>query len=102
MTKILLACSAGMSTSLLEQRMEKYIASKGYEIEVIAVDSSTAKSKINEYDIVLLGPQVRFMKPQFEQAATNTIVDIIPMRMYGTMDGEGVVQFALSALKENK
>lgn len=100
MKKILLACSAGMSTSLLEERMKKYIKSKGYKIEVAAMDSGTAKSNIDKYDIILLGPQVRFMKAQFEEVSTNTIVDIIPMQMYGTMNGEEVVEFALSALKQ--
>ena len=67
MKKILLACSAGMSTSLLEKRMKDYINENKLDLDVFAMDSASAKENIDKYDIILLGPQVRFMKGQFEE-----------------------------------
>ena len=65
--KILLACSAGMSTSLLEKAIKNYAAKVGENVEVIAKPSNEAKEVLASYDICLLGPQVRFMEGQFKQ-----------------------------------
>ena len=100
MKKILLACSAGMSTSLLETSMKKYIKENDLKFTVIAQDSASAKSSINEYDVILLGPQVKFMLKSFQELASDKIVDVIPMQMYGLMQGDKVIQMVEELLKK--
>ena len=39
----------------------------GEEVEIQALPIAECSSVINEVDIVLLGPQVRFQKPQVEK-----------------------------------
>lgn len=46
MYKILLVCNAGMSTSMLVQRMEKAATEKGIEAEIIALPITDALSKM--------------------------------------------------------
>ena len=46
MMKILLVCNAGMSTSMLVQRMEKAAKEKNIEAEIIAVPVTKATSII--------------------------------------------------------
>ncbi|KAL0264033.1 UNVERIFIED_CONTAM: hypothetical protein PYX00_010952 [Menopon gallinae] len=58
--KILLACSAGMSTSMLMDRVKKYMQDKNLEGDVVALSVTEAKEKLKDYDVVLVGPQVRF------------------------------------------
>lgn len=100
MVKILLACSAGMSTSLLVNKMRAYATSKNIEATIEAKPVIEAKRCMNEWDIVLLGPQVRYMCKDFSQLANDsTCVDVIPPVSYGTMNGEAVVQFALEHLQ---
>lgn len=99
--KILLACSAGMSTSILEKNMNTYITSKGLDIQVKAMSSGDAKANLKDYDVVLLGPQVRFMEKEFKEAANGKPVTVIPPQMYGLMQGPETVELALSSL-ENK
>ncbi len=99
MVKILLACSAGMSTSLLVNKMQTYAASKNIDASIEAKPVIEAKRCMNEWDIVLLGPQVRYMCKDFSELADeSTCVDVIPPVSYGTMNGEAVVQFALEHL----
>ena len=52
-------------------------------------------------DVLLLGPQVRFMKSQFETklADKGIPVDVIDMKDYGMMNGEAVLGTALSLMK---
>ncbi|MCB2576015.1 PTS sugar transporter subunit IIB, partial [Listeria monocytogenes] len=60
MKTIMLVCSAGMSTSLLVTKMEKAAAEKGLEAKIFAVAEAEAANHLDEIDVFLLGPQVRF------------------------------------------
>lgn len=95
---IMLVCSAGMSTSLLVTKMQDAAKNKGMEVDIFAVSASEANQHLatKNVDVVLLGPQVRFMKPQFEQkvAPIGIPLDIINMADYGMMNGEKVLEQA--------
>lgn len=95
--KILLVCSAGMSTSLLVTKMEKAAKERGLDIEIFALSAGEGKKILKDVDLVLLGPQVRFMKSEFEKLATVP-VDVIDMMAYGRMEGEKVLHTALGLL----
>lgn len=99
MKKILLACNAGMSTSLLVLNMEKAAKEKGIEAQIEAVPVSEAERIMFDWDIVLLGPQVRHMVKKLEKVAGGKVpIDIINMRDYGTMNGKNVLEAALKKL----
>ncbi|EFH4599101.1 hypothetical protein F9539_15105 [Escherichia coli] len=52
-------------------------------------------------DVVLLGPQVRFQKPEIEAVAQGKMpVAVIEMKDYGTMNGQAVLEFAMKLLQE--
>lgn len=100
MKKILLVCSAGMSTSLLVTKMKEAAKDMQEEVEIEALPVSECSTKINEVDIVLLGPQVRFQKPVVEKLANGRIpVDVIDMRAYGIMDGKSILKTTLTKIK---
>ncbi len=66
---IMLVCSAGMSTSLLVTKMQKAAEAKGIDSDIFAVSASDADNNLanKDVDVLLLGPQVRFMKADFEK-----------------------------------
>ena len=97
--KILLVCSAGMSTSLLVTKMEKAAREKNLDVEILALGSGEAKKNLKGVDIILLGPQVRCMRKEFEKIATVP-VDVIDMLAYGRMEGEKVLDSALAMMKK--
>lgn len=98
MRKIILLCAGGMSTSVLVKSMEKAAADMGYACEFAAYATSEARDKASDADLILLGPQVRFAKSKIEAQCPGVPVDAIDMRMYGRMDGKGVVEFAKKKL----
>lgn len=99
MKKILLVCAAGMSTSLLVNKMLAAAKEKGVEIEITALPVSEASKLVDQMDIVLLGPQVRFQKAQVDALVKGRIpVEVIDMRLYGTMNGKAVLENALSKI----
>lgn len=101
---IMLVCSAGMSTSLLVSKMKKSALAKGIDAEIFANSANEADATLakKEVDILLLGPQVRFMKSHFEKKVEgkNIPVDVINMQDYGMVNGEKVLQDALDLLDE--
>ncbi|MCY1048821.1 PTS sugar transporter subunit IIB [Mammaliicoccus sciuri] len=100
MKKILLVCSAGMSTSMLVKKMQDTANKEGKDYEVEALALSEAETKVDEVDVILLGPQVRFQKAQVEKVANGKVpVDVIDMLQYGMMDGEGVLKHAESLME---
>ena len=94
MYKILLVCNAGMSTSMLVQRMEKAATEKGIEAEIIALPITDALSKMDDWDVVMLGPQVRH---ELKGLRTKTETPI-EMRDYGMMNGEKVLEAAIKVI----
>ena len=100
MVRIMLACAAGMSTSLLVTKMEKETAADaGVEAKIWAVPESEVEKNIGEFDILLVGPQIRFKAKAFEKMSAGRFpVHVIDMRDYGTMNGGKVFATAMEIL----
>ena len=100
---ILLCCAAGMSTSLLVTKMQKAAADQGIECKIWAESADQAKSQMDTADVVLLGPQVRYLLGQFKKLGEDKgiPVDAIDPVHYGICNGPEVLKSAL-ALIHNK
>ena len=100
MTKvtIMLACAAGMSTSLLVTKMQAAADEKGLDTEIFAVPAQEVDDIILEkkVDVLLLGPQVRYLLEQFTEKLKdkNIPIGVIPMVDYGMMNGSKVLALA--------
>lgn len=96
MVNILLCCSAGMSTSLLVTKMQNAAAERGIEANIWAVAEAEAQTNAEKADVILLGPQVRFLLDKITAFAGGKPVAVIDMLAYGTMDGAKVLDQALA------
>ncbi len=101
MKKILLVCCAGMSTSLLVTKMNAAAENKGLEAEIFAVSEAEASKYFDEVDVVLLGPQVRYLLRNLQKTLNEKGVPIavIDSINYGTMNGEAVLEQALNLIE---
>ena len=101
---IMLVCSAGMSTSLLVTKMQKAAAARNYDSEIFAIAASDVDNNLatKDIDVLLLGPQVRFMKNDFAKKLEpkGIPLDVINMADYGMMNGEKVLDQAISLMKK--
>jgi len=104
MKRIVLACAAGMSTSLVVTKMEKEAASRGLEYLIYAIAEQNLQDELqnfgNDIVAVLLGPQVRF-----KLVANRKLTDeyhipiaVIDSVAYGTLNGGKVLDQALGLL----
>ena len=102
MKKILLCCAAGMSTSLLVNKMKAAAEAKGVEAEIWAEPIDMAKTEIPKADVVLLGPQVKYALKDLKVIAddNNKPIDVINMLDYGMIKKKKILDFALNLIKE--
>ncbi|WP_420856681.1 PTS sugar transporter subunit IIB [Vibrio palustris] len=103
MNKIMLCCSAGMSTSLLVRKMKIAAEQQAIDVQIDAYGASEFSSHVEDYDVVLLGPQVKYMLNDLQQQAEpfGISVKVIDMMDYGMQNGEKVLQFALDTIHEH-
>jgi len=101
MKRITLVCGAGMSTSLLVVKMNDAAKKLGVETKIIAVAEAELKHHIEHTDVLLLGPQVRFLLNKYKTAyePKGIKVDVINSMDYGLMNGEKVLNHALALLQ---
>jgi PTS system cellobiose-specific IIB component len=101
MKRVMLVCSAGMSTSLLVTKMNLAAHKQGLKLQIQAVSEAECKNQMNQADVLLLGPQVRFLLDQLRKAAApaGVPVEVIDSADYGTMNGERVLQQALRLME---
>ncbi|MBO8435211.1 MAG: PTS sugar transporter subunit IIB [Tyzzerella sp.] len=97
MFKVRLFCAAGMSTSLMVNKMKVAAEEMGIEADILATSESKMDEETNGIDVALLGPQVRYKLAEAKKICEpkNVPVDVIPMADYGTMNGKKVLEFAL-------
>ena len=103
MINILLVCSAGMSTSMLVKKMQAAALEKGIEATIWAVGDAESTAESKKADVVLLGPQVRFLLKKMEERVNHEKpVAVIDMAAYGSMNGGKVLDNAIQLLNEFK
>jgi PTS system cellobiose-specific IIB component len=101
MKDIMLVCSAGMSTSLLVTKMEKAAEEKGIKVNIFAVSESEASKHYDNISVLLLGPQVRYLKKKLVSTLEpkGVPVEVINSLHYGTLNGGAVLDAALQLAK---
>ncbi len=91
MKNIVLFCAAGMSTSLLVNKMKAAAEAEGLEYEINAHPLSEASQYGPEADIILLGPQVMYKLKDTQAQFPDKPVEAINMQDYGRMNGAKVI-----------
>ncbi|WP_203623638.1 MULTISPECIES: PTS sugar transporter subunit IIB [unclassified Lacticaseibacillus] len=106
--KIVLACVAGLSTTMMMDSMKKVIKdSKALDestFELKAIPAEQLPAEIEGTDVVLLAPQISYKKDFVESVTKprNIPYVVIPKETYGAMDGATVVKEALIAQRKQE
>lgn len=99
MKNILLICTAGMSTSIIVKKMEEAAKERNIQANIWAVGDALAKENIAKADVIMLGPQVKFLLDKTKDIAQDKPVVVIEMKDYGMMNGNAILDQALNLLK---
>ncbi len=94
--KILLICTHGASTSLLVKKMQEEAKKQKIDATIVAKGIADAKAEFADWDVILLGPQVRHQLKQVKVLCEdNKPIDIIPPIFYGRIDGKSTLKLAI-------
>ncbi len=99
MKKITLFCCAGMSTSMLVEKMKQEAAKQGKEYDIAAYSLNDLDNHGADSNVILLGPQVRYALSKVQGKYPDVPTASIDMRTYGLMDGKGVLEEAEKLMK---
>lgn len=97
---IVLVCMAGMSTSLLQTKLIDEAKSRAIDASVKAIPIADIDDLVSDADILLLGPQVRYLEKELKKKYNNIPVSVIKMTDYGTMNAKNILNNILAEVKE--
>lgn len=98
--KVLFVCCAGMSTSLLVERVRQSAANRKIEMEINATSEAEARKNLDQADVIFLGPQVRYLEKSFAKdiEGKDIKLGIADMVAYGRLDGDKILDQILELL----
>lgn len=100
MKRILLFCSAGMSTSLMVTKMREAAKESGVDASIDAFPEAEMAKHLEDADVVLLGPQIRYALGRAKKLceSKNIPLAVINAMDYGMMDGKKVLDQAMNLM----
>lgn len=98
--KITLVCNQGLSTSMVVKKMKEYADANSLDVQIEAVPENTLKKAAQETQVILLGPQISYKLKSFKESyePQGIKVEVISGADYGMMNGEKIMQRALSLI----
>lgn len=101
MKKIVLLCTLGMSTSLLVSKMRKASRELNIDCSIIAVGEYELKKFEKEADIIMLGPQVKYLYNSLRKKINEEVeISFINEADYSTMNGKRILTQALGLIEK--
>lgn len=102
---ILLCCAAGMSSSMLVQKMREEVRSRGLEdIKIGACAKNQLYRYLDEADVLLLAPQLSFLSNEINKMSGEHAVKVynISPENYGNLDASAILDQVLISKAESK
>jgi PTS system cellobiose-specific IIB component len=83
-----LFCSAGASTSLWAQNVQRVMDAEEFDGEIASYSISEIDSEGKHADLILIGPQTKYMESKVRTSFPAKPVSIIPMKTFALMNGD--------------
>lgn len=90
--RVLLSCSAGLTTSMFAENLNSTADMLGLDYQFNAVSYLSIYEEVENYDVILIAPQIGYMLKRLQESLPDKLVLQIPTAIFASYD-------ALSALK---
>lgn len=97
--KILLVCNAGMSSSILVNKIKDAAEQKGMSVIVEARSNNGISSELGKWDVCLVGPQIMYAVDQIKHTLKIPVASVEP-RTYAMADGAKALEQAVKMFEE--
>ncbi len=106
MKKILIVCGAGASSGFMARNIRQELKKRGMseEYSFIARSDAELEEYIEEIDMLLLGPHLKYMYDSMKDYCMpyKVPVYVIDQKAYGMLDGGAIIDFVADKFAENK
>lgn len=98
---ILLVCNLGYSTGIMVAKMKEVAAAskklQDVPLDIIAYPAGELREHIENYDVVLVGPQIKHQFAELKKLADehNKPIEVIDSKDYGTVNGANILKSAI-------
>ncbi|TDT56509.1 PTS sugar transporter subunit IIB [Fonticella tunisiensis] len=99
--RILLVCNLGASTGVMVAKMREVAANseklKNIDIKIDARPAGDIKEYLPDYDVVLVGPQIKHRFAELKELCDkyNKPIDVIDTKDYGMVNGANILKTAI-------
>lgn len=98
---ILLVCNAGMSSSILVDKMKKAATAQNLDVVVEARSNNAINEEVGKWDICLVGPQIIYAVDSIKATLGIPVAAVEP-RTYAMANGEEALKQAFKMHEEGK
>lgn len=99
-TRVLLCCTAGITTTMYERRLNALAESLSLHYEFTATPLDLAIKNKGHYDVVMVAPQLGYRRKDAQEAYPSALVIEIPGEIFARFDVEATLHLVLDALGE--
>ncbi len=100
MSNLYLFCSAGMSSSILVEKMNKIAEERGLDFNIKYFTEKSIDSEASKADVIMLSPQIRYRQSEVAEKFADKIIYVIDMRDYGLLKAEAVIDECINLLSK--
>ncbi len=99
-TKIFLVCSAGMSTSMVVNKMREYAQERKIDVEIKAYSQAEFNDIVAQYDVCLIAPQIGYQFETYNKICQEKGIGCAKIEMinYGMQRGDVILEQALALI----
>lgn len=98
--RVLLSCSAGLTTSMFAENLNSVANMLGLDYQFEAVSYLSIYEVVDQYDVVLLAPQIGYMYKQLKESLSHKLVLQVPTAVFASYDALSAIKFIQAELED--
>ncbi|MDD8048982.1 MAG: ROK family protein [Thomasclavelia sp.] len=99
-TRVLLSCSAGLTTSMFAEQLNSTIEMLGLDYHFDAVSYQSIYQDVENYDVILIAPQIRYMLKRLQDTIPDKLVLQIPTAAFASYDALTTINYVKDELEK--
>ena len=100
--QVLLSCTSALTTGLMAERLNEAASLVSGQFHFDAVPFPELYEKAQDYDMILLAPQIAYEGTRIRRILEEKIVVDIPARLFATYDAAGIFEIVRSEYEDYK
>lgn len=98
--KVLLSCSAGLTTSMFASELNSTSEMLKLDLQFDAVPYTDIYKQAENYDIILIAPQIGYLKKRLAESLDDKLVLQIPTALFASYDSFSVIKFVQDEIQQ--